>query len=153
MTLYHYTECGLDNVYVDGVTVSTDAAGEETVHIPRVRKLHKAIAKAIVLQPSCMDGKELRFLRTQMGYTQAELAAVVHHDHQSIGRWERNSTRISQTADTVIRRLAIEKLELGLDLEIDQIAARCVSAQVPQRIVIPMNADGDPQPTALDDAA
>jgi transcriptional regulator with XRE-family HTH domain len=60
-----------------------------------------------------MTGPELRFIRTEMGMTQAELAKVVHHDAQSVGRWERNEFPIDQTAEALIRLLAIEKLELA----------------------------------------
>jgi hypothetical protein len=37
------------------------------------------------------------------------------HDHQSIGRWERSEFPIDQTAEALIRLLAIEQLDLTVD--------------------------------------
>ena len=48
-----------------------------------------------------------------MGLTQAELARHVHHDAQSIARWEKNQTPIQPASEIVIRLLAVEKLNLG----------------------------------------
>ena len=67
-----------------------DDAGEQVVTIRNVAGLHKAIATAIVMKRANMTGKELRFLRTEMGMTQAELADVVHREaacHQPLGAW------------------------------------------------------------------
>jgi transcriptional regulator with XRE-family HTH domain len=76
-----------------------------------------------------MTGPELRFIRTEMGMTQAELAKVVHHDAQSIGRWEHSEFAIDQTAEALSRLLAIEKLGLKLDGEtVSELSERCVPA-------------------------
>jgi hypothetical protein len=72
MNEYRYTDCGLDHVCI------TDAlflGGADAVHIPNVNGLHRAIALGIVTRGSMMDGREMRFLRTELGMTQAELAA------------------------------------------------------------------------------
>ena len=62
-----------------------------------------------------------------MGMTQAELAKVVHRDAPSIERWERNELPIDQTAEALMRLLAIEKLALKLDGEtISELSERCV---------------------------
>jgi DNA-binding XRE family transcriptional regulator len=60
-------------------------------------------APAGVGREAGMTGPELRFIRTEMGMTQAELAKVVHHDAQSIGRWERSEFAIDQTAEALIK--------------------------------------------------
>jgi DNA-binding transcriptional regulator YiaG len=74
-----------------------------------------------------MTGPELRFIRTEMGMTQA--VKVVHHDAQSIGRWDRSEFAIDQTAEALIRLLAIEKLGLKLDGEtVRELSERCVPA-------------------------
>jgi DNA-binding transcriptional regulator YiaG len=114
-----------------------DDEGDDVFTIPNVNGLHAAISTGIVEQDAGMSGAELRFLRTEMGMTQADLAIVVHHDGQSIGRWERNEHPIDPSAEALVRLLAIEKLKLDIDgTTIDQISARCKPNATPQSIVI-----------------
>ena len=70
MTAYRYTESGLDNVFIEGANVLIDDSGEPCVTIPNVNGLHKAIAYGIVHRRSAMVGRELRFLRTELGMNQ-----------------------------------------------------------------------------------
>jgi transcriptional regulator with XRE-family HTH domain len=137
MQAYHYTESGLDNVMVYGVEPCVDDDGDKVVTIRNVRGLHRAIAQAIVTHEAGISGKELRFLRTEMGMTQAELAKVVHHDAQSIARWEKSECPIAPTAEALIRLLAIERLDLKVKHEsIEKLSERCVVAAAPQPIQI-----------------
>ena len=140
MAAYHYRECGLDNVMIDGVVPCRDDDGDEVVTIPNVTGLHRAIAAAIVHRKAGMSGKELRFLRTEMGMTQAELAKVVHHDTQSIGRWERGEIPIEPNAEAVIRLLAAERLELKDGAEsVEELSRWCVATAASQPILIDGN--------------
>lgn len=107
---HHYTECGLMNVFISGIEVQTDDDGDEVIIVPAVNELHHVIATGIVNHPKGISGDELRFLRTEMGLTQSELSGLVHRDKQSIGRWERGEVEIDSPSETLIRRLAIEKL-------------------------------------------
>ena len=104
------------------------------VLFPAVNALHKTIARGIVESESSVTGQELRFLRTMMGLTQAELARHVHHDAQSVARWEKNRT-IQPASEIVIRLLAVE-LNLGERGSVEQIAARCVPGKTRTDIVI-----------------
>ena len=74
---YHYTECGLPDVWIEGCHVEDDA-GEETIRIPKVRSLHRLISKGIVSSAGTLTGPELRYLRTEMGLTQTQLGELVH---------------------------------------------------------------------------
>ncbi|HEV2629526.1 MAG TPA: helix-turn-helix transcriptional regulator [Pseudolabrys sp.] len=136
MPAYHYKECGLDNVMVEGIPCQDDD-GDEVVTIHNIAGLHHTIAEAIVAHKAGISGKELRFLRTEMGMTQAELAKVVHHDTQSIGRWERGEIPIEPNADAIIRLLAVERLNLsnGTD-SVEGLSGRCVPTAAPQQILI-----------------
>jgi DNA-binding transcriptional regulator YiaG len=134
--IYHYKECGLDNVFIEGIDVCIDDDGDEVITISAVNELHCAIALGIISHEHGMSGDELRFLRTEMGYTQSELAVLVHHDKQSIGRWERGEYDIDSSAETIIRRLAIEKLSLDNDLGVDELARRSIPTVPTQPINI-----------------
>ena len=61
-----------------------------------------------------MNAQELRFLRTEMGLTQSELAEVVDRDGQSIGRWERGEKPIDRAAETIIRVLTLQHVETAV---------------------------------------
>ncbi|HEX3885228.1 MAG TPA: helix-turn-helix domain-containing protein [Stellaceae bacterium] len=128
---YRYAECGLDNVIIQGMSVVVDDAGEEVYSIPNVIGLHRTIAACIVKHARGISPKELRFLRTEMGMTQAELAEIVKKDHQTVGRWERGETVLDQNAETVIRLLAAERLGMRDGESVADMAKRSVpSAQV-----------------------
>lgn len=144
MANYHYTECGLHNVYIDGLEFVIDDDGDEIITIPAINELHKCIALGIVSHKHGMSGDELRFLRTEMGLTQAELATLVHHERQSIGRWERAEFEIDSSAEVIIRRLAIEKLSLNSTVSMDDLSRYCIPTVSTQPINIKMaNDNGD----------
>lgn len=136
---YHYTECGLNNIVIEGLSVLIDDEGDEVVEIPYINKLHSAIASGIVLHEQGMSGAELRFLRSEIGMTQAELANFLHKDKQTIGRWERAESEIDGTSETMIRKLAIEKLELDITDSIDELSKKSVSTAQDQTISIIAN--------------
>lgn len=136
MNRHHYTECGLKNVFINGLEFVVDDEGDEIITIPAVNELHRVIALGIVSHKHGISPDELRFLRTEMGYTQAELATLVHHDKQSVGRWERGEFEIDGSAETIIRRLAIEKLNLDSAAGMDELSRRSVPTVKPQPIQI-----------------
>lgn len=120
--VYHYTQCGLENVMIMGIPEAVDDAGETVLTIPNINGLHRAIAHGIVAKRSSVSGKELRFLRTEMGMTQAELAVMIHREPLAISRWERAEVPIDSNAETLIRLHAIEELKLKIDASVKEIS-------------------------------
>jgi len=141
MTIYHYTECGLQNVFIDGLKPVVDDDGDEVIEIPMINALHREIASGIVGHDKGMTGDELRFLRSEIGLTQAELARVLHVDKQTIGRWERGETEFESKAEALVRKLAIEKLGLLIDTGIDDLSRRSVPTAEMQEIRITASKD------------
>lgn len=133
--IYRYTESGLDNVFIGGMEPCIDDHGEKVFHIPNPNELHKVIAKGIVAHPKGISGKELRFLRTEMGMTQAELAKLVHFDAQTVARWEKGKWTIDSAAEALVRILAVQRLELEGN-SIEALSERCVPTIDAQQIVI-----------------
>ncbi len=137
MNSYRYDECGLDNVEIVGVTFFVDDSGEEVFFVPFINGLHKAIAEGIVSHAHAMNGKELRFLRSEMGCTQSQLADLVHHDRQSVGRWEREEIAIDGSAEVIIRKHAIELLGLSVDkVTTEELSKLCSKGTGEQKILI-----------------
>jgi transcriptional regulator with XRE-family HTH domain len=150
MSAYHYKECGLDNVFIEGMNLIQDHAGEDTVTIAAIGLLHRVIAEGIVTLPSKMTGKELRFLRTEMGLTQEKLAEVLKVTLLTVSRWEREETPIKDTAEMLIRLMAVERLGLNVQLNVDAVSAKVTAAPRTEAIRI----DGsDPKHYHLLDAA
>lgn len=136
MNEYRYTECGLDHVIIKGIDFLADDAGEACITIPNVNGLHQAIACGIIRRPSGMSGRELRFLRTEMGMTQAELADMVHRENIAVSRWERGERPIDSNAEALIRLYAAEKLNLPTEADVRTIAGWCIpSAETPPIII------------------
>jgi DNA-binding transcriptional regulator YiaG len=108
MTDYRYTASGLDNVILKGLRVLTDDAGDVVISIPNINGLHQLLTREVATKSTGLHPKEIRFLRTQLGMTQAELAQVVGRDTQTVGRWERGETAPDQSEEMVIRALALE---------------------------------------------
>jgi DNA-binding transcriptional regulator YiaG len=123
---YRYTECGLDNIIIENVEVIVDDDGEEIYCIPDILTLHKAIAHAVITREAGLSGKEVRFLRTEMGYTQSEFANILRVSRPTINRWERGKTGIDSNAEVIIRMLAAEKLGINPKMTIEKMAKNCV---------------------------
>jgi DNA-binding transcriptional regulator YiaG len=127
MGAYRYTECGLDNVMIEGMTVLVDDGGEKAMTIPNVNALHRVIALGIVNRKSGMNGKQLRYLRTEMGMTQAQLAVVVHRESLTISRWERGEDQIDSNAEALIRMCATQELSLPTSATVTEISGWCIA--------------------------
>ncbi len=109
---HHYTECGLDDVYlVNGFTVVESSRGNAT-QIEDIEGLHRTIGFILVNEKKALNGKEVRFLRHELGLTQHALGAILGVDAQSVARWEKGDTdRVSPTADRLLRLIYLEKME------------------------------------------
>lgn len=123
---YRYTECGLQNVVIRGMHVCADDDGDTVYCIRNVTGLHKVIAHCIITRTHSIKPEELRFLRTEMSLTRAELAELVKKDQQTIGRWERGETEIDQNAEYLIRTVAAERLAIDTNTTLENLARNCV---------------------------
>lgn len=104
---YRDTESGISNVILQGVDVAVcPKCGNSDVIIPRVGKIHRAIAQALVSSPARLTGEQLRFLRTHLGLSGVELGRYLHTDKTKISKWERGEDRIGPATDRLIRLLA-----------------------------------------------
>ena len=102
---YHYTQCGLDHIYLlNGVARHKTSYGGG-VSIYDAEGLHRAIALNIVSNKAVLNGRELRFLRKLMDLTQADLALWLGVNVQSVARWEKGKADMSGPADRLVRLL------------------------------------------------
>ncbi len=86
---YRYIECGLDNVYLlNGFTIRSTPYGR-AVAIDNIDGLHRTIARFLVREKKELTGKEIRFLRHELKYSQNRLAALLGVTEQTVARWEK----------------------------------------------------------------
>lgn len=91
MTLYHYTECGLRNVWLaNGYKIRKTPYGQ-AVYIEDVPGLHKAIGLRLVNTKPRLSGGEFRFLRKELDLAQARVAALFGCSPQTVALWEKKS--------------------------------------------------------------
>ena len=116
-TPLHYTDCGLDNVYlVSGYEIENTPYGEGLA-IKNLDQLHTAIGYNLSSQKKVLSGKELRFLRKQMNRTQSDLGKFLGLSSQQVARWEKGESEISGSADLLVRALFIQYAGAELDLQ------------------------------------
>jgi len=127
---YHYTQCGLDDVYLIDLPSALDRAGDTTITFPNINELHAVIREQVALKLSRLNGREIKFLRTELGLTQAALARQVHKDAQTVGRWERGETDIDGASETLLRVMALEDLAVQ-GASVRELGQRVVAAPTP----------------------
>lgn len=105
-----YDACGLDNIILQGMPVVKDDGGDTVYKVPNIRVLHAIIMLGVVTHPGALSGKEVRFIRTELGKTQEELARDLHKDGQSLARWEKGKTTMDPNTEIVLRQIAMDHL-------------------------------------------
>lgn len=100
---YHYTECGLDNVFLEGIDVYECSCGEQFVAIPAMPELHGLIGLNLLKKKALLNSKEIKFLRKNMGLTATKLSKIIGVNNATISRWENNNQSIDKSNDRLIR--------------------------------------------------
>lgn len=136
MNEYHYTESGLDNVYlVNGFEITPLENGEQEIFIHDLSGLHKAIGLNLIFKHGSLSGKEIKFIRATLDFSQKSLGKTLGCDYQTILLWEKGNHPISKSADHLLKVLFYsylhpEKGKLIFDLvnEIAEVDAQCGEA-------------------------
>ncbi|MFO1099741.1 MAG: hypothetical protein U1E81_16110 [Xanthobacteraceae bacterium] len=107
--MYHYTESGLDNVFLaNGYRIHKTPYGDG-VSIQDTPGLHRAIGQWLISAPKPLNGAELRFLRLEMEQTQSCLAGIVGTTEQTLRLWEKKRGKdLPGPADRLIRAIYSE---------------------------------------------
>lgn len=100
--MYHYTMCGLDNVWLkNGYEIHKTPYGKG-VSIVASEELHNLIAAQLIKKAGRLTGKELRFLRVLMGLSQAGLANLHGVSENAVSLWERHG-KVPRANDALTR--------------------------------------------------
>lgn len=113
MREYHYTECGLDNIYlVNGFKITKTKSGDEEIFINDIHGLHKAIGMILISKRGFLSGKEIKFIRSTLDLSQTALAKILGCSYQTVLLWEKDKGMISKTADHLLRAIFFAYLDV-----------------------------------------
>jgi transcriptional regulator with XRE-family HTH domain len=105
---YLFVESGLTNVTLHGVELlKCDKCGTLTPVLSKINKLMQVIAEALVLKPSQLTGKEIRFLRKYIGFTGERFGKKLGLTKEHVSRIENEKHPVGAQTDRLIRYLAI----------------------------------------------
>ncbi len=106
-----YKDCGLDNVVLHGVELfRCDRCGESYYGYGDVERLHQLIAGILIRKRALLNGKEIRFLRTYLGYSGTMFAELTGYTKESISRMENGKLTIAKAFDRLVRSLVANRL-------------------------------------------
>lgn len=106
----HYTDCGLDNIYLRNGFSFEEEDGDRYLTITDIDGLHRAIGMHIVLARKAPSGKELKYLRHELSMSQSDLARVLSVSDQSVARWEKGQCEANGAAVFAIRMIYLLSL-------------------------------------------
>lgn len=107
--MYHYAECGLRNVWLANGYRTLETEYGSATSIEDVDGLHRAIGARLARHKPKLTGSEFRFLRKELGLSQAKFGQSFDLEAQSVALWERKG-RVPTWADRIIRQLYLESV-------------------------------------------
>lgn len=104
--MLHYTECGLDYIWLHNGYQVEPLDGDEYFSVEDAEELHRRIAMALITHPARLRGQEVRFIRSLLNQTQKDLADRLGTQRVTVARWEAGlQTAIPGAADRLLRFL------------------------------------------------
>jgi len=105
---YHYTECGLKNIWLASgfKMVETDYGTGVSIH--NLEGLHKAIGETLAKKAK-LTGAEFRFLRKEIDMSQKALGNLFGNTDQAVAKWEKTG-KIPKIADRMMRLVYLEHI-------------------------------------------
>ena len=113
--MYHYTSCGLRNIWLRNGYEARKTLYGKAVAIHDLEGLHRAIARALIASRPKLSGAEFRFLRKELELSQVSLAKLFGNDAQSVALWEKRS-KVPTWADRLLRGLYRATIEGNVPL-------------------------------------
>lgn len=131
---YHYTESGLDNIYLHGLLqYRCTECGEMGAEIPMIKALHRLIAKEIVCKREFLAGDDVRFLRKELSMKSKEMADALAIEPETYSRWENGKQSVASCHDRQLRLIYI----LNASEEEGKILHRNIRKMISNMAVLP----------------
>ena len=100
---YHFTEFGLENIYLSNGFKFMETTRGESISIHDIDGLHKAIGLYLITSKKDLSKKEIRFLREEMLMSQYTLGRLLGVSEQAVRRWETGKTEIPKPSEYLLR--------------------------------------------------
>jgi putative zinc finger/helix-turn-helix YgiT family protein len=111
---HHYTESGLRNVWLNGVeNFNCSHCEENFAFIPCAQELHKMIAQILIKKEDQLSGREIRFLRKNMGMKAKDFAKELGVKPVTVSRWENGDSPPHESLDRLMRLFYAVRMGLG----------------------------------------
>jgi DNA-binding transcriptional regulator YiaG len=78
-------------------------------------ELNALIGKTLAEKKSSLTGKEIRYLRKNMGFTAKKLSEIMGIDNATISRWEADLQKPAKTHDHFFRLLYLTEKRVPVD--------------------------------------
>ncbi len=108
---YRYTESGLDTVTLKDIVQYRCACGETMVELKNIKGLHRTIASILTKKKDPLTGKEIRFIRKEMGMRAKDLAEIMGVSPITVSRWENDVEKPEMAKDRFVRLLYIQTVQ------------------------------------------
>lgn len=100
---FHFTDSGLENVYLVGIKYFTSPDGRIVAEIPALKQLMRVIARDLILSKSDLTGSEIRFLRKRLGQKATEYSKLLGLEPETLSRIENGKQSISSATQKLAR--------------------------------------------------
>jgi putative zinc finger/helix-turn-helix YgiT family protein len=111
VTTLRYKDCGLENVTLHGVEYfKCPDCGEVYYSFGDIEKLHQTIARVLIQKKTLLNGHEVRFLRSYLGYSGTYFARLTGYAKESISRMENGKQKIIKPFDRLVRSMVATRL-------------------------------------------
>ncbi len=105
---YLFVESGLDNVVLRKVKLlKCSRCGSVTPLLSKINELTQIIACALILKPSELTGKEIRFLRKYIGLTGEQFGRKLGLTKEHVSRIENEKHPVGTQTERLIRYVSI----------------------------------------------
>lgn len=111
LPLYHYTACGLENVFLVNVQ-QVVRRGEPRIVLKSAPTLQRVIVACFANKPAMLRPEETRFIRSVLGYSAKNFAEFLSISPEHLSRIENGHEPVSKYLDKMIRmKIALDLLQ------------------------------------------
>lgn len=107
---WHYTQCGLDNVWLENGFELRDTPYGRAIAVHDVDGLHRLLAGELARKQGALTGREFRFLRSWLGLTQEGLASLMDVSEGALSLWERKGA-VPAVNDKLLRLMVLAQTD------------------------------------------
>jgi len=115
--VHHYLDCGLENVFLEGGFEVIDTPYGQGITIDDLDGYIAVLLIALSKKPMPLNGKEFRFLRTELDLSQTTMGELCGRKERRLRDWEKNNENVPDPANTIIRIVYKERFDPTVTFE------------------------------------